>query len=91
MKKNDITNYIIRHTNLSKSQASKAVDCVFNAIAESLEQGENVFLRGFATIKVHRSPAKKARNITKGTMVMIPPQNTAKIIMSKELKKRMNK
>lgn len=90
MKKNDIVDYVISNTTLSRSQAIAATDCVVEAISKSLINGESVFIRGFATIKAVTTAAKKARNISKGVTVYIPAQNTAKLVLSKELKNRMN-
>ena len=91
MRKNDIVDHIVNTTTLSRSKALEAVDGVFEAIAKSLSKGESVFIRGFATIKAYQSPEKKARNISKGTSVVIPAHRTAKLVVSKQLKERMNK
>ena len=90
MKKNDIVDYVINNTTLSRSQAIAATESVVEAISSSLVKGESVFIRGFATIKAVTTAPKKARNISKGTVVSIPAQNTAKLVLSKELKNRMN-
>lgn len=90
MKKSDIVEQVISNTTLSRSQAIAAVDGVFEAIAKSLCKGESVYIRGFATFKTRISKEKKARNIGKGTVVTIPAQRTAKLIISKQLKSRMN-
>ena len=90
MKKNDIVDYVINNTTLSRSQAIAATESVIEAISSSLVKGESVFIRGFATIKAVTTAPKKARNISKGTVVSIPAQNTAKLVLSKELKNRMN-
>lgn len=90
MKKIDIVDYIVSNTALSRSQAIAATDSVVEAISKSLIKGESVFIRGFATIKAVTTAPKKARNISAGTVVTIPAQNTAKLVLSKELKERMN-
>ena len=90
MKKIEIVEHVINNTTISRSQAIQAVDCVFDAIENSLCRGESVYIRGFATIKAHTSKRKKARNISKGTTVVIPAQRSAKLIISKQLKARMN-
>lgn len=90
MTKTEIVEHIINNSNFSRSQAQTAVDCVINAITDSLMKGESVYLRGFATIKAHTTKERKARNISKGTAMTIPAQHTVKFILSKELKKRMN-
>lgn len=90
MKKIDIVDYIVSNTTLSRSQAIAATESVVEAICNSLTKGESVFIRGFATIKAVTTAPKKARNISAGTVVTIPAQNTAKLVLSKELKERMN-
>lgn len=90
MKKNDIVDYVINNTTLSRSQAIAATESVVEAISSSLAKGESVFIRGFATIKAVTTAPKKARNISNGTVVSIPAQNTAKLVLSKELKNRLN-
>lgn len=91
MKKTDIVDYIVSNTTLRRSQAIAATDCVVDAISRSLINGESVYIRGFATIKAVITAPKKARNINKGTVVTIPAQNSAKLVLCKELKERMNK
>lgn len=90
MTRTEIAEYIISNSTLSRSQAQTAVDCVINAITESLINGESVYLRGFATIKAHTTKERKARNISKGTAMTIPAQRTVKFQLSKQLKNRMN-
>lgn len=91
MIKNDIVEHIVNNTTLSRAQAIAATDCVIAAVSCSLIKGESVFIRGFATIKVVTTASKKARNISKGTEMTIPAQKTARLILSKELKSKMNK
>ena len=90
MKKNDIVDYVINNTTLSRSQAIAATEAVVEAISKSLVKGESVFIRGFATIKAVTTAPKKARNISKGIVVTIPARRTAKIILGRELKNQMN-
>ena len=90
MKKNDIVDCVINNTTLSRSQAIAATDSVIEAISQSLINGESVYIRGFATFKAVTTAPKKARNISKGTTVCIPAMNTAKLVLSKDLKNRMN-
>lgn len=90
MKKIDIVDYIVSNTTLSRSQAIAATDSVVEAISNSLIKGESIFIRGFATIKAITSAEKKARNISAGIVVTIPARSSAKLVLSKELKERMN-
>ncbi len=90
MRKNDIVDYVVNNTTLSRSQAIIATESVVEAISSSLVRGESVYIRGFATIKSVTTAPKVARNISKGTVVNIPARNTAKLVLCKELKERIN-
>lgn len=90
MKKHDIIKYVAKKAKLTEEQAIAATESVLEAISNSLAKEESVCLRGFATIKVVKTAPKKARNISKGTIVSIPARKTAKLVLSKELKNRMN-
>lgn len=89
MKKCEIVDYVINKTELSRSQANEAVESVFNAIHDALRNGESVYIRGFATFKTYKTKERKARNINKGTVVIIPAQQAVKFIPGKELKKEL--
>jgi DNA-binding protein HU-beta len=90
MRKADIADYLISNTSISRSQAIKAVDCAFDAIEKALCKGENVYIRGFGTIKTYITKERKARNIYKRTTVVIPAKRTVKLVVSKQLKEKMN-
>jgi DNA-binding protein HU-beta len=90
MRKADIADYLISNTSISRSQAIKAVDCAFDAIEKALCKGENVYIRGFGTIKTYITKERKARNIYKRTTVIIPARRTVKLVVSKQLKEKMN-
>lgn len=89
MTKNEIADHIVSTTTLSRSQAIKAIDGVFEAIGNSLCKGESVYVRGFATFKAYTSKERNARNISTGETVFVPARRSAKIILSKELKNKM--
>ena len=59
MKKNDIVDYVINNTTLSRSQAIAATESVVEAISSSLVKGESVFIRGFATSRQLPQPLKR--------------------------------
>ena len=90
MKKCDIVDYVINATDLTKAQATNAVNAVFDAMCDALIKGENVYVRGFATIKHKTTKPRVARNINQGTAMHVPEQKTAKLILGGELKTKMN-
>jgi DNA-binding protein HU-beta len=91
MTKSDIIKQLTRKCGLTTSAAAAAVECTLNAIAESLTEGNNVYLRGFATFKVRTLAAKVGRNVKAGTPIAIPAHRTARLVLSKDLKAKLNK
>lgn len=89
-KNKKIVEHVINNTTISRSQAIQAVDCAFDAIEKALCKGESVYIRGFGTIKTYITKERKARNIYKRTTVIIPARRTVKLVVSKQLKEKMN-
>jgi DNA-binding protein HU-beta len=44
-------------------------------VKDSLEDGKNVYLRGFGSFVVKKRAEKTARNISKNTTIIIPAHN----------------
>ena len=90
MNKNDLTNVVADKSGLSKSQASEAVDAVFDAITGALKGGDEVRLVGFGTFAVSRRKASKGRNPATGAEIDIPASNQPKFKPGKGLKDALN-
>jgi len=45
------------------------------AVKDTLNEGENVYLRGFGTFQIKHRAEKTARNISKNSVVIIPAHN----------------
>lgn len=90
MTKKEIIHELVERTDLTNSQATHAVENVIEIIADSLAKGETILLRGFGTIKTVQRAAKPARDINKGTKIMVPPTKQVKFIAYDGLKKRIN-
>ena len=50
----------------------KTVEAFMDGIKTSLEDGNNVYLRGFGSFVVKKRAEKTARNISKNTTIIIP-------------------
>lgn len=85
MTKKDIVDHVINNTTLSRSQAIEATESIVEAIRSSLEKGESVYIRGFATVKVVERKQKTARDIRKGTTVVVPARKAVKFIPSNKI------
>jgi DNA-binding protein HU-beta len=72
MTKADIVNEISKNTGSEKVTVQKTVEAFMSTIKESLENGDNVYLRGFGSFVVKKRAEKTARNISKNTTIIIP-------------------
>jgi DNA-binding protein HU-beta len=72
MTKADIVNKISEKTGMEKAEVQTIVENVMNTIKESLEGGENVYLRGFGSFILKKRAEKTGRNISKNTTIKIP-------------------
>lgn len=89
MTKNEILSEVMDTTDLTRSQAAKAYDAIIGAIKGSLEKGEDITLRGFATLKVVH--VKERVSGLHGKKTVIPAHKTVKIKACQELKELINK
>ncbi|MGG3923542.1 HU family DNA-binding protein, partial [Geobacillus thermodenitrificans] len=62
MNKTELINAVAETSGLSKKDATKAVDAVFDSITEALRKGDKVQLIGFGNFEVRERAARKGRN-----------------------------
>ncbi|AGA57991.1 Histone family protein DNA-binding protein, Hbs [Thermobacillus xylanilyticus] len=86
MNKSELVNKVAEITELSKKDAAKAVDAVFDAIAEALQNGEKVQLVGFGNFEVRERSARKGRNPQTGEPIEIAASKTPAFKPGKSLK-----
>lgn len=75
MQKAEIVAQIATSTGLDKTLVSDVVEQFMQTVKNSLSNHESVYLRGFGTFLVKRRAQKKARNITKNTVLIVPEHN----------------
>ena len=90
MNKNDLVATVSDMSELSKADAARAVDSVFDAITASLKTGTEVRLVGFGTFSVARRKASEGRNPRTGEKIHIPASNQPKFKAGKALKETVN-
>jgi DNA-binding protein HU-beta len=88
--KNDLIANVSSSSGLSKTDAAKAVDSVFDAIGDSLKGGQEVRLVGFGTFSVARRAATQGRNPRTGEKIQIAASNQPKFKAGKGLKSLVN-
>jgi len=72
MNKTDLVNAVAEKGDLSKKDAAKAVDAVFDSVMDSLKDGEKVQIIGFGNFEVRDRSARKGRNPQTGEEIEIP-------------------
>ena len=90
MNKNDLIAAVANAAGLSKADASKALDGVFDSITASLKKGKEVRLVGFGTFHVTRRAASMGRNPRTGEPIKIAASNQPKFKAGKALKDAVN-
>lgn len=90
MNKNDLVASVASSAELSKADAAKAVDAVFESISSSLKGGNEVRLVGFGTFSVTHRKASQGRNPRTGEAIQIPASNQPKFKAGKGLKEAVN-
>ena len=90
MNKNDLVVAVAGDAGLSKSEAARAVESVFDSITTSLRRETEVRLVGFGTFTVARRKASQGRNPRTGEPISIPASKQAKFRAGKALKEAIN-
>ena len=78
------------HGILSMKEAETVINIVFDGIADALNSGEKVEIRGFGSFTVRERDGREARNPKSGEVVKIPPKKTPFFKTGKELRERVN-
>ncbi len=90
MNKQDLVSQVADSSGLSKSDASKAVESVFDTISSTLKSGGDVRLVGFGTFSVSQRKASTGRNPRTGEPMTIPASTQPKFKAGKALKDAVN-
>ena len=91
MNKSDLINKVAESTELSKKDAGKAVDAVFQSIMDSLGEGERVQIIGFGNFEVRDRAARKGRNPQTGEEIQIAATKVPAFRAGKALKDAVKK
>jgi DNA-binding protein HU-beta len=88
--KNELVAEVAASADISKSDAARAVDAVFDSISGALKGGQEVRLVGFGTFSVSQRRASKGRNPRTGQVIDIPASKQPKFRAGKGLKDSVN-
>ncbi len=90
MNKTDLIAAVAEKTELTKKDSEKAVNAVFESIAESLEKEEKVVIVGFGTFEVRQRAERMGRNPSTKEVIKIPASKAPAFRAGKNLKDRVN-
>src|SRR5215213_27292 len=90
MTKAELVEDVARAAELTKKDAERLVEIVFESIIETLNQGEKIELRGFGSFRVRERGARRGRNPKNGDPVSIPAKRVPYFKPGKELKELIN-
>jgi DNA-binding protein HU-beta len=90
MNKNDLIGAVAESSGLTRTDAAKAVEGVFEAISGALKGGDEVRLVGFGTFSVAKRKASTGRNPRTGEPMTIKACSQPKFKAGKGLKDAVN-
>jgi len=90
MTKADLVNDVSNAAELTKKDAERLVEIVFESIIDSLNRGEKIELRGFGSFRVRERGSRRGRNPKTGAAVSIPAKRVPYFKAGKELKELIN-
>jgi DNA-binding protein HU-beta len=80
---------VILDHNISNVRAKTTLLTVFEYVAGSLAEGNELNIPGFGKFKVTDKPERQARNPKTGEMMTVPPKRVFKFTPAKQLKDRI--
>jgi len=89
MNKGELIDMVANDVSCTKREAKKAVECVFENIADCLAKGDAVRLVGFGTFGVRKRAARMARNPRSGEKIQVCAMSVPFFKAGKELKEKV--
>ena len=89
MTKAELVEDVARAAELTKKDAERLVEIVFESIIETLNQGEKIELRGFGSFRVRERGARRGRNPKTGEEIPISARRVVTFRPGQKLKARV--
>ncbi|CEH27964.1 DNA-binding protein [Aneurinibacillus migulanus] len=90
MNKTELIEKVAENAEMTKKQASQAVDAILSSISEALKSGEKVQLIGFGNFESRERAARKGRNPQTGEEIEIAATKVPAFSPGKALKDAVN-
>ncbi len=89
--KKDLVEKIADSTGLTQVDTKIVVESFLDAVAQALQGGSNIEIRGFGRFKIKEKKARIARNPRTNEHIQVPAGYKPVFEASKELRSRVNK
>lgn len=86
----DLAETIANGHGLTKTDARKIVDAVFEAIADAAAKGDEISLNAFGKFKIKDTPAREGRNPSTGATIQIAASRKLTFAPAKAVKDKIN-
>jgi DNA-binding protein HU-beta len=86
MNKNELVAFIANDADITKTDATKAVDAFVKAVGTALKKNDEVRLVGFGSFYISKRAATQGRNPRTGAAIKIPAAKLPKFRAGKSLK-----
>ncbi len=90
MNRSDLVGVLKDEISLSRRYAEKIVNTFFDAIQDTLVEGERVEIRGFGSFTVNNYKPYRGRNPKTGDQIQVPAKKLPFFKVGKELKDRVD-
>jgi len=90
MNKSELVAAIADSAEITKADASRALQALLDSVTSTLSKGDSVALTGFGTFSVSKRAARTGRNPSTGKALKIPAKTVAKFKAGKGLSEAVN-
>ncbi|HDS16291.1 MAG TPA: integration host factor subunit alpha [Proteobacteria bacterium] len=90
MTKADMVEVVYERIGVSKREAARIVENLFDILKETLEQGENVKISGFGSFNIQHKKPRRGRNPQTGEEITISARRVLSFKASNVLRDQLN-
>ena len=90
MTKADMVELVYEQIGVSKREAARIVEMIFDVIKETLERGENVKISGFGSFNIQHKKPRRGRNPQTGEEITISARRVLSFKSSNVLREQLN-
>ena len=90
MTKSELIERVAQESGLTKGRAEMVVNTIFDSMADALQQGDGIEIRGFGSFSLHYREPRQGRNPKTGETVELSGKYVPHFKPGKEMRERVN-